>query len=137
MARVRHEVPNERNIVTYYFTDSTRNKLVKNTTRWYRYPRAAAKAAMDNLMVGMFPEATVCVVYDDYFGEDHAIFVRRLNGRVEAVPLRNVAEPVVAGTTRDPKGSFVKKIAKSREKYAAMNTPEVLMALLGIKKVDQ
>lgn len=103
---------NKRNIVVYYFTDSTRSAVVSGTTRWYKYARSAKASAHDAMDLNLYG-ANVAVVFDDENGRDLYIFTRDVNGNVvtahtaEAVKQKNLA------TTRDPWGDFTKKLSKT------------------------
>jgi hypothetical protein len=103
---------NKRNIVVYYFTDSTRSAVIARTTRWYKYPRSAKATAHDAMDLNLYG-AGVAVVYDDENGKDLVIFTRDVEGRVVTAHTAEAMKQKNLGTTRDPFGDFTKKLAKS------------------------
>ena len=131
--RQRIEEPYERNIITYYFADTDEYFEIQGSRRYAKYPRSAVQRALDSMSMNLFG-AMVCVVYDDYFGEDHAIITRSIAGEINVRYLRDQTKPEVAGTSKDPfGGDFVRKIAKSWENRKVKPTDEVTLQKLRIK----
>lgn len=124
MAKKKVTEERGRDIVTYFFTDATKNYVEK--TIWSKWARSAVQRAYDRLAMGDL-ESTVAVVYDDFYGQDHAILVKDvLTGKVTITPLRDITEPSVAGTSTDPFGAFVKK---KRSVKIRQITPELSIKL--------
>jgi hypothetical protein len=103
---------NKRNIVVYYFTDSTRSAVIANTTRWYKYARSAKATAHDAMDLNLYG-AGVAVVFDDENGKDLFIFTRDVEGRVVTAHTAEAMKQKNLGTTRDPFGDFTKKLSKT------------------------
>ena len=125
-----HSSESDRNIATYYFTDATKNYIIK--TIWSKYPRSAVQRAADRLSMNDLG-ASVAVIYDDAWGQDHAIITRSIEGVITIQYRRDQTKSAIAGTSRDPFGEFVKKIAKSRQSIEAKVTSVELMRKLRIK----
>ena len=114
----KNEGATERMIVTYYYSDATKNIVVK--TNRSKYPRAAVMRAVD-LMSMNYYGAMVAVVFDDEYGQDHAVITRHIDGRIETVFKRDPTIPVHAKF-----GKFIvlssnqkkQKTKKARENHA-------------------
>jgi len=132
-ARFRDEQPWERNIITYYFADTDEYFEITKARRKAKYPRSAVQRAVDNMSMNIFG-AMVCVVYDDYFGEDHATITRSLDGEITVEYMRDQTAPEVSGTTKHPHGELVETVALKREKFVAVPTDEIIMQKLGIER---
>lgn len=103
----------ERNIVVYYFTDSTRSAVIAGTTRWYKYARSAKDRAHDAMVENLYG-ANVAVVFDDENGKDLFIFIRTADNKVETVwDPDEIKKQKYLATSRDPIGNFTRKLAKS------------------------
>jgi hypothetical protein len=109
---------NKRNIVVYYFTDAARTAVVAGTTRWYKYARRAKDSAHDAMVLDLYG-AAVAVVYDDENGKDLYHFVRTGANKVETVWNSETMKHKYMGISRDPKGDFTRKLARSAEKRKA------------------
>lgn len=120
----------DRHIATYYFTDASKNYIVK--TIWSKYPRSAVQRATDRLSMNDLG-ANVAVVYDDLYGRDHAIIVRDVDGNVTIQYKRDPSNAAIAGTAKDPFGEFVKKAAKTRQHLNPKVTPDEIIRKLRIK----
>lgn len=130
--RERIEEMYERNIITYYFSDYDERFEIKGSRRTAKYARSAVSRAVDNMMMNVFG-AKVCVVYDDYFGEDHVIIRWTVDGKLEVERLRDVTLPEVAGSSGDCAGMKMLNIADKRGKYEIVPIDESVKKKLKIK----
>jgi hypothetical protein len=133
--RIRDEKPYERNIATYYFADATKQHVISGTTTWSKYARSALKNAYDNMLYNVHG-AMVCVIFDDYFGEDHAHITFGEDGKPVIKFKRDLMKPEIAGTQKDPFGTFIKKLAKSHEKRKIKPTPDEILMRLHIPRTE-
>jgi len=101
MAQLKED--SDRNICTFYFTDATKNYVIKHI--WSKYPRSAVQRAVDRMTMNDLG-AQVAVVFDDYYGRDHAIITRDVQGNVNVVYKRNPVSPLIAGASGDQFGEF-------------------------------
>lgn len=122
----------DRHIATYFFTDATKNYITR--TIWSKYPRSAVQRAVDRLTVNDLG-AMVAVIYDDFYGQDHAIVTRDIDGNVAVQYRRNPNRAAIAGTSQDPFGEFVKKTPKTRKVLKFKETPADVIRKLRIKLV--
>jgi hypothetical protein len=103
---------NQRTIVVYYFTDSTRTSVISGTTRWYKYARSAKNMAHDAMVENLYG-AGVAVVFDDDTGKDLFIFTRTADNEVKTVYRADeIKKAKYLATSRDPFGDFTRKLSK-------------------------
>lgn len=105
MAIVPKQPPTDRMIVTTYYVD--KRKLSCTKVIRSKYPRLAAMRAFDNMSMDFY-DAELCIVHDENYGQDHAIFVRHRDGRIETMYKRDQKDPTLMAS-----GSFKLKESKT------------------------
>ena len=129
MAQLK-DTNSDRNICTFYFTDATKNFVIKHI--WSKYSRSAVQRAVDRMTMNDLG-ATVAVVYDDDHGRDHAHIVRDVQGNVTVVYKRSPVTPLVAGASGDQFGEFAMR--KSTLKIRPVS--DAVRKALKIKRVKE
>lgn len=74
------QAPTERTIITTYYVNSRRLESMRVTRS--KYPRSAMMRALDAMSMDKYPGATVAVIYDEEYGQDHGIITRHKNGQI-------------------------------------------------------